>query len=79
MFHEVWFAQGVCNIGAFLSVFKQRLNDTFMQNWHNRLKNYSGASFIRMYLNFSFTRIWKILMRLNICMLFISYECLHTG
>lgn len=37
-FHEVWFAHGVCNVGAFLFVLKQRLNDTFMQNWHDRLK-----------------------------------------
>ena len=36
-FYEVWLAQGVGNIDAFLSVFKQRLDDTFMQNWRERI------------------------------------------
>ena len=44
-FYEVWLAQGVANIDIFLSVFKQRLNDTFMQNWCERLEGSSRANF----------------------------------
>ena len=44
-FYEVWLAQGVANIAFFLSVFKQRLNDTFMQNWRERLEGSSRANF----------------------------------
>ena len=36
-FYDVWLAQGVGNIDAFLSVFKRSLNDTFMLNWHERI------------------------------------------
>ena len=31
-FYEVWLAQGVGNVDVFLSTFKQRLNDNFIQN-----------------------------------------------
>ena len=31
--------QWVGNVGAFLSVLKQRLSDTFMQNWHDRIND----------------------------------------
>ena len=44
-FYEVWFAQGVANIEFLLSVFKQRQNGTFMQNWRERLEGSSRANF----------------------------------
>ena len=44
-FYEVWLAQGVGNIDSFLSVFKQRLNDTFMQNWRERIDDSLRAIF----------------------------------
>ena len=31
-FYEVWLAQGVGNYNAFITIFKQRLTDTFIQN-----------------------------------------------
>ena len=46
-FREVWLAQGVGNVGAFLSVLKQRLRDTIMQNWHDRINNSSRAFFLQ--------------------------------
>ena len=33
---NVWIAQGVGDVNIFLSVIKQRLSDTFVQNWHER-------------------------------------------
>ena len=44
-FFDVWLAQGVGNVNIFLSVFKQRLSDNFLQSWNNRLTESSRASF----------------------------------
>ena len=66
-FCNVWLAQGVGNIGAFLSVFKQRLHDNFVQNWHDRLNNSSRANFIKLQHNFNFKHIWSRSMFSNIC------------
>ena len=37
-FNNVWYFQGVGNVNAFLSVVKQRLTDTFIQNWNERIQ-----------------------------------------
>ena len=42
-FYNVWLNQGVCNKNVFISVFKQRLTDTFIQIWQSRLNNYTRA------------------------------------
>ena len=39
-------------IDLFLSVFKQRLNDIFMQNWRERLEASSRANFYTNIINF---------------------------
>ena len=44
-FYHVWLNQGVGNVNAFLNLFKQRLNDNFTQNWHERLSISSRAIF----------------------------------
>ena len=44
-FYHVWLNQGVGNVNAFLNQFKQRQNDNFTQNWHERLSNSSRAIF----------------------------------
>ena len=36
-FYDVWVNQGVGNWRVFLNVFKQRLNDNFMQDWNSRI------------------------------------------
>ena len=33
-FYEVWLAQGVGNVNAFVRVFEQRLRDNNVQNWN---------------------------------------------
>ena len=53
-FFNVWIAQGVGDVNIFLSVIKQRLSDTFVQNWHERLNESSRASFYRHICNFPF-------------------------
>ena len=53
-FHEVWLAQGVGNYNAFMTIFKQRLTDTFIQNWHSRLHSSTRAVFYRSVAVFQF-------------------------
>ena len=53
-FHEVWLLQGVGNVNIFLSELKLRLNDTFIQKWHERLGNSSRARFYNTIAQFHF-------------------------
>ena len=46
-FNEVWLQQGAGNYNVFMSVLKQRLTDTFIQNWHIRLNESTRAVFYR--------------------------------
>ena len=57
-FYEVWLQQGVGDYLKFLSLFKQRLQDTFIQNWQSRINNSSRALFfIELLQLFSFNHI----------------------
>lgn len=51
-FYEVWINQGVGNKQAFLQVFKQRLTDSFRQDWNSRLSDSSRATFYSLFCNF---------------------------
>ena len=53
-FYEVWLYHGVGNINIFLSQMKQRLNDTFIQNWHERLSNSTRPIFYKTFASFQF-------------------------
>ena len=44
-FYEVCIEQGVGNYNIFISLLKQRLTDTFMQNWQERLDTSTCANF----------------------------------
>ena len=46
--------QGVGNVNIFLSQLKQRLNDTFIQNWQERLGDSTRASFYKTFAGFQF-------------------------
>ena len=45
-YYNVWLNQGVGNKNVFISLFKQRLTDTFIQNWQPRLNNSTRAIFL---------------------------------
>ena len=51
-FFDVWVNQGVGNWRVLLNVFKQRLNDNFMQDWNSRIVESSIANFYCLFLNF---------------------------
>ena len=51
-FYEVWLNQGVGNYKSFLSLLKQRLTDTFIQNWLARLGESTHADFYKTFARF---------------------------
>ena len=53
-FYHVWLYQGVGNTKAFLSIFKQRIEDNYIQLWNNDLENSSRARTYRLYCNFTY-------------------------
>ena len=42
-FSNVWIFQGVGDIKHFMSVFKQRMSDNFLQEWDARIESSSRA------------------------------------
>ena len=53
-FYHVWASQGVGNVKNFLTIFKQRLRDNFIQNWEERLYASSRADFYKEIASFGF-------------------------
>ena len=51
-FMNVWLSQGVENSNSFLQIFKQRVMDIFIQEWHERLENSTRARFYVNIANF---------------------------
>ena len=53
-FYEVWVQQGVGNYNVFISLFKQRLTDNYIQNTNARLQTHSRARFFNLFGSFQF-------------------------
>lgn len=53
-FMEVWLAQGVGSTERFISIFKCRIKDIFMQEWYARLANSTRARFYFQVANFNY-------------------------
>ena len=53
-FFEVWLEQGFGNITNFLTIFKIRVNDIFVQNRHARFENSFRARFYLTFANFKY-------------------------
>ena len=51
-FYDVWLAQSVGNIKQFISLFKQRVKDVFIQNWESELSASTRATFYNTFLSF---------------------------
>ena len=62
-FYDVWIAQWAGDYNAFISAFKQRLSDNFIQNWHSRLESSSRASF---YTSVAIFQLQPYLEKINI-------------
>ena len=48
-FGDAWYNQSVGDIDIFIKLFKLRLKDIYMQEWHMRLENSTRASFYQVY------------------------------
>ena len=46
-FYHVWASQGIGNVTKFLTIFKQRLRDNFIQNWEGKLHASSRVDFYK--------------------------------
>ena len=53
-FYHVWASQGVGNVKNFLTIFKERLSDNFIQNWEERLHASSRADYYKEITSFGF-------------------------
>ena len=53
-FMEAWKQQNVGNEHAFLFLVKQRLKDTFVQNWNSTLNDSSRSRFYRNFNTFGY-------------------------
>ena len=59
-FYHVWASQGVGNVKNFLTIFKQRLRDNFIQNWEERLHASSRADFYKQIQWIFVPRLWNL-------------------
>ena len=60
-FYHAWLNQGVGNVEVFLSLFKQRIQDNYLQLWNNDLENSSRARTYRLYCNFRYQPYFDII------------------
>ena len=81
-FMDVWYSQGVGDINNFLRVFKLRIKDIYVQDWHARLENSSRARFYITISNFQFQKYLDILPlekhRKSLCRLRVSSHRLEV-
>ena len=77
--NEACIQQGVGNVNNFISLFKQRLTDNFIQNWQSDLQNPQEQFSTDHLLHFSFSHILIRSMFLNIYKHTVNYACHHTG
>lgn len=59
-FHEVWLQQGVGNYNIFISLFKQRVTDNYIQNLNARLQTLSRARVFNFLGSFQFQEYLNI-------------------
>ena len=59
-FQDFWLFKGVGNINIFLSTFKSRMRDMFMQDRHSRLENSMRARFYLNIENFQYQKYLDI-------------------
>lgn len=81
-FLEVWNAQGVGNINNFLHIFRTRVKDIYIQEWHARLENSTRARFYVNIASFEHHRYLELLnvekYRTSLCRLRVSSHRLEV-
>ena len=75
-FLEVWNGQGIGNISNFLMIFKTRVKDIYIQDWHSRLENSTRARFYINIAQFKYQKYLDVLKvekyRNSLCKLRVS-------
>ena len=81
-FLEVWNAQGTGDISNFLAIFKIRVKDIYIQDWHSRLENSTRARFYINIAQFKYQKYLAILKvekyRNSLCKLRVSAHRLEV-
>ena len=73
-FGDIWEAQGVENQKSFLEIFKQRIKDNFVQEWHSRSENSTRA---RTFINITSFKYQPYLDIINVKKFQTSLRCPH--
>ena len=60
-FNNVWLNQGVGNINRFMLIFRERLTDTFIQNWNERIHTSTRARSYSLFCDFSYKAYLEVL------------------
>ena len=74
-FNDVWYSQGVGNVNLFLTIFKQRLKDAFIQNWNRRILGSTRARTYSLFHNFSYKLYLDHLTLESFDTLHLKFEC----
>ena len=77
-FMDVWLAQGVGSVAGFINVFKIRVRDVFVQEWHARLENSTRARFYMYISNFKH-QIYLDSLQIDTESGFVILECRPIG
>ena len=51
-FYNVWLNKGLENENLFLNIFKQRMGDTYLQDWNSEIEHSSRARTYRLFCSF---------------------------
>ena len=77
-FNHLWLSQGVGDVTRFMSIFKERISDHFIQNWSEQIENSARANTYFSVFQFQcYLDIIKV-KKIKLDMLLLVYESLHT-
>ena len=59
-FYNVWLNKGLENENLFLNIFKQRMGDTYLQDWNSEIEHSSRARTYRLFCSFGLNSYFKV-------------------
>lgn len=78
-FGYVWYFQGVGNVNIFMSLFKRRVTDVYLQNWHTEVSGSTRARFYIQLVNIGSFEYKKYLDMVNIRKLRVAMTRLRVS
>mgnify|MGYP000426324330 FL=1 len=58
-FYNVWLNKGLENENLFVNIFKQRMGDTYLQDWNSEIEHSSRARTYRLFCSFGLNSYFK--------------------